>query len=94
MPDTAVPMLLDQFDARQILHVTFGSVLTVQDSSGRRRFYDRMMEVLHTHPEAYATNLTSHFLRHLRPFAAYSTEAKQSVFVKAFENAVQRNKLP
>jgi tagaturonate epimerase len=74
MPDTAI--LLDQFDARQILHVTFGSVLTAQDSSGRRRFYERMMEVLHSHPEAYAANLKSHFLRHLRPFAAYSTEAK------------------
>lgn len=76
MPDAVVPMLLDQFDARQILHVTFGSVLTAQDSSGRRRFYDRMMEVLNTHPEAYAANLKSHFLRHLRPFAAYSKQAK------------------
>ena len=75
MPDTAVSMLLDQFDARQILHVTFGSVLTAQDPSGRRRFYDRMMEVLNVHPEAYAANLKAHFLRHLRPFAAYSKEA-------------------
>ncbi len=70
--DIAVPMLLDQFDARQILHVTFGSVLTAQDPGGRRRFYDRMMEVLNIHREAYAANLKSHFLRHLRPFAAYS----------------------
>ena len=76
MPDTAVPMLLDQFDARQILHVTFGSVLTEQDPSGGRRFYGRMMEVLNTHPEAYAANLKSHFLCHLRPFAAYSKQAK------------------
>ena len=76
MPDTAVPMLLDQFDARQVLHVTFGSVLTAQDPSGSRRFYERVMEVLITHPEAYAANLKSHFLRHLRPFAAYSREAK------------------
>ena len=73
---TAVPMLLDQFDARQILHVTFGSVLMAQDPGGRRRFYDRMMEVLNTHPEAYAANLESHFLRHLRPFVAYSNKAK------------------
>ena len=77
MPDTAVPMLLDQFDARQILHVTFGSVLTVQDSSGQRRFYDQIMEVLNTHPESYAANLKSHFLCHLRPFVAYSKEAKR-----------------
>ncbi len=76
LPDTAVPVLLDQFDARQILHVTFGSILTAQDPGGRRRFYDRMMEVLHAHPEAYAANLKSHFLRHLHPFAAYSKQAK------------------
>ena len=76
IPDSAVLSLLDQFDARQILHVTFGSVLTAQDPSGRRRFYDRMMEVLHTYPEAYATNLKSHFLCHLRPFVAYSKQEK------------------
>jgi hypothetical protein len=75
--EAAIPMLLDQFDARQILHVTFGSVLTAQDPNGSRRFYGRMMEVLTSHSEAYAANLTSHFLRHLRPFAAYSKEAKE-----------------
>ena len=72
MPDTAVPLLLDSFDARQILHVTFGSVLTAHDRHGNRRFYGQMMEVLNTHLEAYAANLKSHFLRHLRPFAAQS----------------------
>jgi PIN domain nuclease of toxin-antitoxin system len=76
LPDTAVSALLDQFDARQILHVTFGSVLTAQDASGDKRFYGRMMAVLESHPEAYAANLQSHFLRHLRPFAAFSKEAK------------------
>lgn len=75
MPDSAVSLLLDQFDARQILHVTFGSVLTAQDADGHRYFYDRLMEVLNSHSEAYAANLKSHFLRHLRPFVAYSKEA-------------------
>jgi hypothetical protein len=77
MADSAVPLLLDQFDARQILHVTFGSVLTAQDSAGHSRFYERMMEILNTHPEAYAANLKSHFLRHLRPFVTYSKQAKR-----------------
>ncbi len=77
LSDSAVPMLLDQFDARQILHVTFGSVLTVQDANGDRRFYGRMIEVLKSHSEAYAVNLKAHFLRHLRPFAAYSRAAKE-----------------
>lgn len=72
LPDTAIPLLLDHFDARQILHVTFGSVLTAQDASGSSRFYGRLMETLTSHPEAYAAHLTSHFLRHLAPFVAYS----------------------
>jgi hypothetical protein len=70
LTDDALPTLLEQFDAREILHVTFGSVLTERDSNGKFLFYDRLMHVLRTHPEAYASDLETHFLRHLRPFAA------------------------
>jgi hypothetical protein len=63
------PALLDQFDVREILHVTFGSVLTVKDPQGRLCFYDRLMELLHSNSEAYAANLQAHFIRHLQPFA-------------------------
>jgi hypothetical protein len=66
--------LLDQFDAREILHVTFGSVLTERGAEGRLRFYDRLMGVLRACPEAYAANLERHFVHHLKPFAA--TEAQ------------------
>ena len=59
--DAGLPALLDQFDAREILHVTFGSVLT-EKTGGSYRFYDHFME-------AYAANLEAHFIRHLRPFA-------------------------
>jgi hypothetical protein len=62
------PGLLDGFDARQILHVTFGSVLTEKDSQGKPVFYDRLVSLLRLHPEAYAANLESHFVRHLQPF--------------------------
>lgn len=65
-----LPALLDQFDARQILHVTFGSVLTETIDRGDRRFYDRLMRALECHPEAYSINLQAHFTRHLRPFVA------------------------
>ena len=60
--------LLDQFDAREILHVTFGSVLKEQLSDGSLLFYDRLMQQLLNHPEAYADNLRRHFNRHLMPF--------------------------
>ena len=62
------PGLLDQFDARQILHVTFGSVLTEKTAAGDWRFYDRFMDLLRANPEAYASNLEKHVIRHLKPF--------------------------
>ncbi len=61
------PELLDQFDAREILHVTFGSVLSEQ-AAGNYRFRDRLIDLLQLHAEDYAANLERHFQRHLRPF--------------------------
>lgn len=60
--------LLDQFDAREILHVTYGSVLQETAPDGTLRFADRLFHLLRTQPEAYAQNLEKHFLRHLQPF--------------------------
>jgi hypothetical protein len=62
--------VLDQFDARQIMHVTFGSVLTAVEPSGRSMYADHLRELLRLHSEAYAGNLESHFLRHLKAFAS------------------------
>jgi tagaturonate epimerase len=64
------PGLLEQFDAREILHVTFGSVLTERTSTGQKRFHDRLMTVLNRNSEAYAANLERHFIRHLTPFVS------------------------
>lgn len=70
LTDAALPALLEQFDAREILHVTFGSVLKERAADGSLRFYDRLMGLLRQHAEVYAANLERHFIRHLRPFAA------------------------
>jgi len=66
--DHNLETLLDQFDAREILHVTFGSVLRTRDASGKYLFYDKLMSVLRANPETYAANLEKHFVRHLKPF--------------------------
>jgi hypothetical protein len=66
--DADLPALLDQFDAREILHVTFGSVLTTQKSDGSFLFYDDFMSILRANPDAYAANLEKHFIKHLKPF--------------------------
>ena len=68
VPAQELPALLDNFDAREILHVTFGSVLTDTKDTGGRRFSDQLMAVLGDHAEAYAANLQRHFTRHLAPF--------------------------
>lgn len=62
------PALLDQFDAREILHVTFGSVLTDKTADGNVLFYDRFIDILKANPDAYAATLEKHFARHLQPF--------------------------
>jgi tagaturonate epimerase len=71
LSDAELPRLLDQFDAREVLHVTFGSVLTERTADGQRRFYDRLMNLLRAQPEAYAANLEKHFARHLQPFTLH-----------------------
>jgi hypothetical protein len=60
LDDTTLPDLLEQFDARQVLHVTFGSVLD--------RFGNRLHSVLSSLEEPYFDNLERHFERHLTPF--------------------------
>lgn len=67
--DAELPTLLEQFDAREILHVTFGSVLM------EPQFRASLMRLLRSHPGAYEANLERHFVRHLEPFARKSSGA-------------------
>jgi hypothetical protein len=52
--------VLDQFDAREMLHVTFGSALA--------QFGDPIKEALVGHEEVHYQVLENHFVRHLEPF--------------------------
>jgi hypothetical protein len=69
--DPDLPKLLDQFDTRQILHVTFGSLLTGVDAETGSILGDEIKTVLREHPDSYADTLERHFARHLQPFAFY-----------------------
>jgi len=62
LADAELPSLLEQFDARQVLHVTFGSVLTSE-----RGFKARLLAGLAAHEEAHYAALQRHFVRHLQP---------------------------
>jgi len=65
LADDALPQVLDAFDSRQALHVTYGSVLT---ADGGERFRSRLLTALKTHEEAYAEALEKHIGRHLEAF--------------------------
>lgn len=62
-----LPALLDDFHARQVLHVTFGSVLT---ADGGQRFRSRLYAALEANEEAYYEVLQEHLGRHVAPLAA------------------------
>jgi hypothetical protein len=65
LPGRAALAWLDQSDARQVLHVTFGSAL--------RTFGDDLRALLQAHPDDYRAALRRHFERHLSPFVAGRT---------------------
>ncbi len=60
LTDEQLPDLLEDFDARQLLHVTFGSILDVCG--------DTLHAFISDHEADYRMGLERHFARHLRPF--------------------------
>jgi len=68
LADSDLPALLDQFDTREALHVTFGSVLKAEEA-GRLRFKDRLMQALAEQEEVHYDTVRAHLARHAEPFA-------------------------
>jgi hypothetical protein len=68
LADRQLPSVLHQFDGREMLHVTFGSVLTARDAQGNYRFRDRLLAALQADEEAHYMALEAHFERHIAPF--------------------------
>jgi hypothetical protein len=66
--DDGLPALLDDDDARQVLHVTYGSALDA--------FRDRLLTLLRTRREDHEAALERHFVRHLEPFVADARPAR------------------
>lgn len=62
--DAALPSLLDHFDAREVLHVTFGSVIA------NAELWRQLLGVLRRSEAVYHDALEIHFARHFAPFDA------------------------
>ncbi len=64
LADADLPRLLDDDDARQVLHVTFGSAL---DALGAE-----LKALLAEHHSAHEEGLARHFVKHLEPFVPHA----------------------
>jgi hypothetical protein len=65
VPDDKLPDYLNQADARQILHITYGLMLQAKDADGSERFKSRIYEVLHKYEQKYAEAIKAHIGRHI-----------------------------
>jgi tagaturonate epimerase len=55
-------------DCRQILHVTFGRIVTAKDENGKLKFKERLLNCLNENEETHYNILIKHFKKHLEPF--------------------------
>lgn len=67
VPDAELPALLDQTDARQVLHVTYGSVLNATNADGSPRFRTRIFDALRRHEDVHFGVIERHLRRHVEP---------------------------
>lgn len=65
--DQELLSLFSSDDARQVLHVTFGKVLTEKTASGYL-FKDKILNCLKENEKTHYTFLTNHFIKHIEPF--------------------------
>ncbi|HHU79202.1 MAG TPA: hypothetical protein GXZ29_10065 [Clostridiales bacterium] len=65
MEDKDLPGLFSQNDARQLIHITYGFILSDKDDKGNFLFRDRLYALWHKNKELYVKHLKEHIGRHL-----------------------------
>ena len=60
--------LFNNDDCRQVLHVTFGKVLTDRNKEGEFIFKNRLIDCLTNNEETHYEIIINHFHKHLIPF--------------------------
>ncbi len=83
LADDELASMLDSFDARQMLHVTFGSAL--------ERYGDALKAALNRHEDAHYRTLETHFIRHLAPFCGQAGpgEFSRNIYLPGASNRGQ-----
>lgn len=65
LKDRELPSLMDQDDCRQIIHITYGLILTAKNEQGDPLFADRLYTLWYKYPKSYEKNLVNHIEHHL-----------------------------
>jgi tagaturonate epimerase len=65
LKDEELVHLLSDSHARQLIHITYGSILREKDEKGRYQFRDRIYEVLFKNEETHYQKVTEHIRHHL-----------------------------
>lgn len=64
LKDAELGQLFDQNDARQLIHITYGLILTKKDADGSYSFRDALYKLWKKHDERYAAALIAHIGKH------------------------------
>jgi len=65
LKDEELGGLFDLNDARQLIHITYGLILTAKNEDGSDRFHDRLYDFWRAHRAEYAVRLEKHIGHHL-----------------------------
>lgn len=65
LADDELITLFDLDDARQLIHITYGLILSEKNADGTSRFKDRLYAFWYAHQEQYEQRLIHHIGRHL-----------------------------
>ena len=65
LTDKELPELFNQNDSRQLIHITYGLILTRKNADGSFAFKDRLYKLWKDHAEEYAQALVKHIGKHL-----------------------------
>lgn len=66
LKDDELPGLMDLEDSRQVLHITYGLILTNRDREGKYTFKDEIYSTLDQYEDSYYCALEKHIGRHLK----------------------------
>ena len=65
VPDEKLEDFLNASDSRQLIHITYGAVLTAKNEDGSYLFRDELYRVLMEHEEEHYECVGKHIRRHL-----------------------------